>query len=98
MYMIGIDTGGTFTDLFAVDGDGRRHDYKSFTTPDFTEGVIDGLGGIGEAIGIPVEALLADTELFFFSTTMTTNMVVTGEAAEVGVLTTVGHRDVLHLM
>jgi N-methylhydantoinase A len=98
MYMIGIDTGGTFTDMFAVSDDRRRHDFKAFTTPDFTDGVLEGLAGLAAGFELSAEQLLAQTELFFFSTTMTTNMVVEGEGAELGVLTTVGQRDVLHLM
>lgn len=98
MYMIGIDTGGTFTDMFAVDAAGDRRDYKAFTTPDFTEGVLDGLAGIADGFDISVGSLLAATDVFFFSTTMTTNLVVEGQGAELGALTTVGHRDALHMM
>jgi N-methylhydantoinase A len=98
MYMIGIDTGGTFTDMFAVDSAGERRDYKAFTTPDFTEGVLDGLGGIAAGFGVEVGELLRGTELFFFSTTMTTNLVVEEQGAEIGALTTAGHRDALHMM
>jgi N-methylhydantoinase A len=98
MYMVGIDTGGTFTDMFAVSGDGVRRDFKAFTTPDFTEGVLDGLEGLGGRFGISREELLKETELFFFSTTMTTNLVVEEQGAKVGALTTVGHRDALHMM
>jgi N-methylhydantoinase A len=98
MYMIGIDTGGTFTDMFAVADDSRRRDFKAFTTPDFTDGVLDGLEGLAGGFEITTEELLEETELFFFSTTMTTNMVVENEGAELGVLTTIGQRDVLHVM
>jgi N-methylhydantoinase A len=98
MYMVGIDTGGTFTDMFAVNSDGARRDFKAFTTPDFTEGVLDGLEGLGGRFGISREELLKETELFFFSTTMTTNLVVEEQGARVGALTTIGHRDALHMM
>lgn len=98
MYMIGIDTGGTFTDMFAVDSAGERRDYKAFTTPDFTEGVLDGIAGIAGGFDVSVAQLLGETELFFFSTTMTTNLVVEDQGAEIGALTTIGHRDALHMM
>jgi N-methylhydantoinase A len=96
--MIGIDTGGTFTDMFAVNAAGDRRDYKSFTTPDFTEGVLDGLGGIASGFDVSVESLLDGTDVFFFSTTMTTNLVVEDQGAQIGALTTIGHRDALHMM
>ena len=60
MYRIGIDVGGTFTDLVAVDDDGRVVFAKSASTPaDPSIGVMDGLGLLAAELGIDLAGLLA---------------------------------------
>jgi N-methylhydantoinase A len=64
MYRIGVDVGGTFTDLVAVDRDGRVTIAKSASTPeDPSIGVMDGLGRLASELGTDVRALLAVTDL-----------------------------------
>src|SRR5437870_754261 len=61
-YIIGIDTGGTFTDCVVMDADGRLVTAKAPSTPDdFSEGVMESLRLAGERLSLTTEALLRDT-------------------------------------
>ena len=63
MYRIGIDVGGTFTDLVAVDDEGRVSLAKAPSTPsDQSAGVMDGLGLLAEGLGLVLKSLLGQTE------------------------------------
>ena len=98
MYRIGIDVGGTFTDLVAVDAAGRVTLAKAPSTPaDPSIGVMDGLGRLADALGIERDALLAQTERIVHGTTVATNALLERKGARVGLLTTEGHRDVLEM-
>jgi N-methylhydantoinase A len=97
-YRIGIDVGGTFTDLVAVDDDGRVTLAKSASTPrDPAVGVLEGLGRLARELGIERAALLADTERIVHGTTVATNALLERKGARVGLLTTEGHRDVIEM-
>jgi len=98
MWRIGIDVGGTFTDLVAVDDDGRVVHAKSASTPsDQSVGVMDGLGRLAEAMGITRDALLGSTERIVHGTTVATNALLERKGAKVGLLTTEGHIDILEM-
>ncbi|MEJ5232100.1 MAG: hydantoinase/oxoprolinase N-terminal domain-containing protein, partial [Geminicoccaceae bacterium] len=98
MIRIGIDVGGTFTDLVAVDATGRLHHAKSPSTPqDQSIGVLEGLSRLAEAIGLDRGTLLARTERIVHGTTVATNALLERKGAKVGLLTTEGHRDVLEM-
>jgi N-methylhydantoinase A len=88
--LVACDTGGTFTDLVAVDPAGGRVEMRKTpsTPPDFSSGVVGGL----EAL-----AMDATTERFFHSTTVTTNAVVARTGAPCALVTTRGFRDVLEI-
>ena len=59
---IGIDVGGTFTDLVAIDEDGRVTIAKAPSTPrDPSEGLLDGLGLLAAELGTDLRGLLART-------------------------------------
>src|SRR5258705_394014 len=61
-HIIGIDTGGTFTDCVVMDAEGRIVTAKAASTPDdFSEGVMESLRLAGERLGVTTEALLRDT-------------------------------------
>jgi N-methylhydantoinase A len=63
MSRIGIDVGGTFTDLAAVDDVGRTTLVKVASTPgDPADGVINGLKLLAEMLGLEPRALLVQTE------------------------------------
>jgi N-methylhydantoinase A len=98
MYRLGIDVGGTFTDLVAVDDAGRVTFAKSPSTPrDPALGVLDGLGRLGAALGLDRGRLLAETERIVHGTTVATNALLERTGARVGLLTTEGHRDVIEM-
>jgi N-methylhydantoinase A len=98
MYRIGIDVGGTFTDLVAVDGEGRVTIAKAASTPeDQSLGVMDGLERLADALGIDRAAMLAQTEIVVHGTTVATNALLELKGAKVGLLTTEGHRDIVEM-
>jgi N-methylhydantoinase A len=98
MYAIGIDVGGTFTDLVAVDAAGRVTLAKSSSTPgDQSVGVMEGLERLAEALGIARAAMLAGTRRIVHGTTVATNALLERKGAKVGLLTTEGHRDIIEM-
>jgi N-methylhydantoinase A len=98
MYRIGIDVGGTFTDLVAVDDAGRVAVAKAGSTPrDPSEGLIEGLRMLATDLGIGLGELLARTERIVHGTTVATNALLERKGARVGLLTTEGHRDVIEM-
>jgi N-methylhydantoinase A len=98
MYRIGIDVGGTFTDLVAVDEAGRVVLAKAASTPaDPSVGVMEGLGLLAGALGLDHRALLGQTERVVHGTTVATNALLERKGARVGLLTTEGHRDVIEM-
>ncbi|HEY3189590.1 MAG TPA: hydantoinase/oxoprolinase N-terminal domain-containing protein, partial [Solirubrobacteraceae bacterium] len=97
-FRIGIDVGGTFTDIVAVDADGRVTFAKAPSTPpDPSLGVLDGLARLARTLGVERGALLAGTERIVHGTTVATNALLERKGARVGLLTTEGHRDVLEM-
>src|SRR6516164_6283441 len=98
MYHIGIDVGGTFTDLVAVDDFGKTTLAKVPSTPaDLSIGVLDGLQLLAETLGLERAALLAETDRIVHGTTVATNALIERRGAKVGLLTTEGHRDVIEM-
>lgn len=98
MLRIGIDVGGTFTDLVAVDEGGISTLAKSASTPaDPSIGVMDGLLLLARAFGLDRAGLLARTERIVHGTTVATNALLEHKGAKVGLLTTEGHRDVIEM-
>ena len=97
-YKIGVDTGGTFTDVVVLDDGGRVTTGKSLTTyHDFSEGVADALTVAAGKLGHTLEGLLDDCVAFAYGTTIGTNAIATRRGARVGMLTTRGCRDVIHI-
>ena len=87
---IGVDVGGTFTDLVAWDPAGRMESCKVPTTPaNPAEGVLHGIATLAPRTG--AWASLAH------GTTMVTNAIVERRGAPVGYITTRGFRDVLEI-
>ena len=97
-YKIGIDVGGTFTDLFLWDSDGKVETFKTLSTPDDPSvGVLDGLARIAETRGYTPEAFAARVRTIVHGTTVTTNATLTRNGVKVGLLTTRGVRDALEM-
>ena len=98
-FVIGIDIGGTFTDAFAADTEGRVFAAKSPSTPpDFESGMIATIEELARSMGVSTQSLLADTAYICHGTTATLNALVTGDVAKVGFLTTMGHADSIQIM
>jgi N-methylhydantoinase A len=98
MYRIGIDVGGTFTDLVAVDDSGRVALAKSASTPsDPSLGVMEGLGLLAAELDKDLPSLLDETERIVHGTTVATNALLERKGAKVGLLTTAGHRDIIEM-
>ncbi len=98
-HIIGIDTGGTFTDCVVMDASGRIVTAKAPSTPaDFSEGVMESLRLAAERLGVSTETLLSDTARLALGTTVGTNAMLQRRGAKVGLITTRGHRDVIHIM
>jgi len=98
VYRIGIDVGGTFTDLVAIDEAGATILAKVPSTPqDPSLGVLDGLALLAGRLGLERAALLADTERIVHGTTVATNALLERKGAATGLLTTAGHRDVIEM-
>jgi N-methylhydantoinase A len=95
---IGIDVGGTFTDLVAVDDLGRSTLAKLASTPeDPSIGVMAGLDRMAELLHLTRAELLAQTERIVHGTTVATNALLEHKGAKIGLLTSEGHRDVIEM-
>lgn len=98
MIRIGVDVGGTFTDIVLErSGDGGEQQIvvtKVPSTPhDQSDGVVQGILKICKMAGIEPSAI----DAVFHGTTVATNMVIERAGARVGMLTTRGFRDILHM-
>jgi N-methylhydantoinase A len=90
---VGVDVGGTHTDVSAVVGN-RLERGKALTTyDDFSKGVLDAVAVAAESHGLSVEQLLRRTRLFVNGTTVVTNAITTLTGSRVGVVVTQGFRD-----
>src|SRR4249919_1748364 len=97
-YRLGVDVGGTFTDLFLVedgngDGGGRFRVKTPSTPADPSEGVLTGVQRICAEAGIEVGAI----RNILHGTTVATNAVLESKGARVGLITTQGFKQILHL-
>jgi N-methylhydantoinase A len=92
---VGIDTGGTFTDLVAADLDSGRYHYHKVptTTGDPARGILDGIAELLDQN----QLVRKDVAFLVLGTTLATNAVLEGKWAATGVITTAGFRDVLEL-
>ena len=95
---IGIDVGGTFTDIVAVSDTGTVTFSKAASTPnDPSIGVMNAVDRLADELGINSETLLSKTESIVHGTTVATNALLERKGAKTGLLTTLGHRDVLEM-
>ena len=93
---IGIDVGGTFTDLVLVDEKGVPTIAKVATTPsDPMNGVINAVKAAAEENGKSVEQLLGRCDTFIHGTTTATNALIQKKVAKTGLLCTKRHRHIL---
>ena len=94
-FRVGVDVGGTFTDLLLIDEDGgARHIAKVPSTPaDLSAGVLQGLEKVCQQAGIEPQAI----GQVMHGTTVATNAILTGSGARVGLVTTQGYGQVLQV-
>ena len=94
-YRLGVDVGGTFTDLLLINEDsGETHTAKVPSTPeDSSIGVLNGIARICETSGVNP----TDVSRVMHGTTVATNAVLTGRGAKVGLVTTAGFEDTLQV-
>ena len=98
-YLVGVDIGGTFTDCVVLDAKGRITATKSPSTPaNFAEGMLAALGVAAERLGLSFEEFCARIRVLTHGTTVGTNALIQRKGAKVGLITTKGHEDVIHIM
>jgi N-methylhydantoinase A len=91
MKRIGVDIGGTFTDLVLYDeATGQIKKTKTLTTPKAPE---EGLLLACQQAGVDTK----EVSYFMHGTTLVTNLILTRDGAKVGLITTAGFRDVLEI-
>ena len=97
-YFIGVDTGGTFTDVVILDGKGGIYFDKAFSTPrEPARGVHNALENCVQQLGCQVHEVLEETERFTYGTTAATNALIQRKGARVGLLMTKGFEDTLFI-
>ncbi|MHB8671137.1 MAG: hydantoinase/oxoprolinase N-terminal domain-containing protein, partial [Acidimicrobiales bacterium] len=97
-YRVGIDVGGTFTDLICVTPDGEVVLDKTPTTPaDQSVGVMNGLAQIADRVGLSLGQLCARLEALVHGTTTADNTMIEMDGAPTGLLVTDGHRDEIEM-
>ena len=94
-YRLGVDVGGTFTDLLLVDeSTGSTYTAKVPSTPqDSSIGVLNGIERVCETAGVDPREI----SQVMHGTTVATNTVLTGTGAKVGLVTTKGYKQVLQI-
>src|SRR6266436_10256416 len=98
MFRIGVDVGGTYTDLVATDESGHAVFAKAPSTPeDQSIGVMAGLEELARQLKLSRGELLAATARLVHGTTVATNALLERKGAKVALLTTEGHRDVVEM-
>src|SRR3989338_2873259 len=97
MIRVTIDVGGTFTDCLVLDEAGEIHEFKSETVPsDPAAGLIRVLEKAAAHFGLDLSRFMANVGLLIaHGTTLSTNALLTGKTARVGLLTTDGFRDTI---
>src|SRR5215831_11657493 len=95
MKLIGVDVGGTFTDMVCTDTEtGHTVIYKAPTTPDdLAHGVITGVSELCRRFGLARDEIAH----VLHGTTIATNAVLEYNGAVTGMVTTEGYRDILHI-
>ncbi len=94
-YRLGVDVGGTFTDLLLFDtATGAFWRHKTPSTPhDSSEGILNGVTAICANAGVAANQI----DYFLHGTTVATNAVLEGKGAKVGLVTTEGYRDIMQI-
>jgi len=92
-WVLGVDVGGTFTDLVATTDSGKMVSTKTPSTPNQSDGVINGIQKVAKNLNVDFETFLNNCSLIVHGTTVATNTLLEYDGAKVGLLTTEGFRD-----
>src|SRR6266550_3169031 len=93
-YRVGVDIGGTFTDIVLLGSDGTVHTKKiSSSVGNYAQAIVDGLGEVFGETGLGGAAI----EEIRHGTTVASNAILEHKGARVGLITTKGFRDVLEI-
>lgn len=94
MIKVGVDVGGTFTDIVCVGEDHRLYGTKVSSTPDSViVGVLNAIDAITGVVGIDRDQVAT----LVHSSTVATNAILEGKGARIGMLMTEGFEDVLEI-
>jgi N-methylhydantoinase A len=98
-FLVGVDIGGTFTDCVVLDRGGRITATKSSSTPpNFAEGMLAAMRIAAERLGLSFEEFCKAVGVLTHGTTVGTNALIQRKGAKVGLITTRGHEDAIHIM
>ena len=93
-YRVGVDIGGTFTDIVLLGSDGTIHTKKiSSSVDNYAQAIVDGLSEIFHETGLAGGTI----EEIRHGTTVASNAILEHKGARVGLITTKGFRDVLEI-
>ena len=93
-YRVGVDIGGTFTDIVLLGSDGAIHTKKiSSSVGNYAQAIVDGLGEVFRETGLDGGVI----EEIRHGTTVASNAILEHKGARVGLVTTKGFRDVLEI-
>jgi N-methylhydantoinase A len=96
MFASCIDIGGTFTDLVVYSPERGLEIFKSPTTPgEFEKGFMDALRLAADHYALTLAEFLARNDLIVHGTTVSTNALIEGKTAPIGLICNAGHPDVL---
>ncbi len=97
-YIIGVDTGGTFTDGVVMDDKGNITIGKAETTvAALEEGVINAIADAAGHLNLAIEELLSQTLVVNQGTTIGTNILINRNGAKAGLITTKGFEDTIYI-
>ena len=98
-YLVGVDIGGTFTDCVVLAPGGGITATKAPSTPaNFADGMLAALHSAAERLGLPFEKFCREIGVLTHGTTVGTNTLIQRKGAKVGLITTRGHEDAIHIM
>ena len=94
MYRLGIDIGGTFTDLVLVDEEGEIRVHKVSSTPEEpSDGIAEGVDALAVELGLATGELLGRCDLVIHGTTVAINALIQQSGARTALLCTEGFQD-----
>src|SRR5688572_17977099 len=93
-FRVGVDIGGTFTDIVLLGRDGTLHSKKVLSTPDdYSRAIEEGIKSLLNETGIPASRIVE----LAHGTTVATNAIIERKGVKVALVTTQGFGDVLEI-